>query len=476
MAETLLTVFADAVRDHAGRVALVTGDGTEVTFAALSDRVAQLAAAWQRQGMRPGDRILIAMPVGADLYAALAAIWSLGATAVLPEPAMGLKGLRQALVSAQVTGICASGAYVMLRLLPGLWGKPLFRPNGAGAEALPALPAPDPAALALISFTSGSTGQPKAIPRSHAFLMAQYRAVAPLLDSDRDERDLVAFPVFVLINLAQGRSSILPNWSLRRMDRLTPAALMGWIETQGATRLLLPPALCALLAKTGLPPRVRTLFTGGGPIFPDLVAQLHAAAPDLRIIAVYGSTEAEPIAEVAVHDLAAGDIAAMAAGQGLLVGPPVPALHLRIRADEVQVSGPHVNAGYLDPAHDAENKIREGAVIWHRTGDAGRLDAQGRLWLLGRLGGAVETRLGRRYPFQIETAARLWPGVVAAALVAVRGRAVLAITGDPSRLADWQARAGDCGIDEIRHLAALPMDRRHRSKVDAAALRRQLGG
>jgi acyl-coenzyme A synthetase/AMP-(fatty) acid ligase len=73
------------------------------------------------------------------------------------------------------------------------------------------LPLPDAGDLALISFTSGTSGAPKAIPRSHGFLAAQHRAIAPMLDSSAAEVDLVAFPVFVLINIASGRTSVLPN-------------------------------------------------------------------------------------------------------------------------------------------------------------------------------------------------------------------------------------------------------------------------
>jgi long-subunit acyl-CoA synthetase (AMP-forming) len=79
----------------------------------------------------------------------------------------------------------------------------------------------------------------------------------------------------------------------------------------------------------------------------------------------------------------------------LLAGHPVEDIRLRIVDDEIQVAGAHVNGGYLDPAHDAENKIREGDTVWHRTGDAGALGADGRLWLLGRIGSEV-TLGGRR--------------------------------------------------------------------------------
>ncbi|WP_099827916.1 AMP-binding protein [Oceaniglobus indicus] len=472
--DDLPTAFARAAERYGARTALIGRDGSATTFAALQDRVQALAAGFRHRGVKPGDRALVAMPVGPDLYASLAALWTLGATAVLPEPAMGLRGLRDALRAAPVSAFCASGPYRLLRaVMPGLWGTRMLTPaDGIPNDVVaPVCTADD---VALISFTSGSTGTPKAIARSHRFLMAQRRAVAPLLHSDHDEIDLVAFPVFVLVNLGAGRTSVLPDWPMRKPGRATPAALSALIERHGVTRALLPPALCERLAETAPPAHLATLFTGGGPIFPDLVARLRAVAPDLRIVSVYGSTEAEPIAEIDAADTTDADRAAMARGHGLLAGHPAPGITIRIEDDEILVAGDHVVSGYLDPARDVETKRRIDGTLWHRTGDAGRLDEDGRLWLLGRIGGRIKTAKGALYPFSVETAARSWPGVRHAALAQVDGKAVLAIEGVATSTAGWTDRAAALGIDRVAPVARIPMDRRHRSKVDHGALARLL--
>ncbi|MHA6325345.1 AMP-binding protein [Roseivivax sp. CAU 1753] len=477
--DSLPAAFARAAARWSDRTALIEGDGTPITFAALQARVIALTEAWRARGLGPGDRALVAMPVGADLYASLAAIWSLGATAVLPEPALGLGGLHHALRAVPVQAFCAAGVYRLLHLaLPGLWRARHLTPVAAGGGRTGAqggfASSCQPGDIALISFTSGTTGAPKAIPRSHRFLMAQRAAVAPLLASDDNTVDLVGFPVFVLLNLAAGRTSVLPDWPLRRADRVTTAGLHRLIARHGVTRALLPPALCETLAEKPLPPGLHTVFTGGGPVFPDMVRKLTDAAPDLRVVSVYGSTEAEPIAEIEASAIAPPDRASMAAGAGLLAYRPARGVSLRIENGEIWVAGDHVVQGYLDPARDAENKRRIDGVIWHRTGDAGRLDDAGRLWLLGRHGAAVETPRGTLYPFCIETAARMWPGVRRAALAQVDATPVLAIEGDESHSADWQRRASEQGIDRVIRVARMPMDRRHRSKVDQARLARLL--
>ncbi|MEM9228135.1 MAG: AMP-binding protein [Pseudomonadota bacterium] len=477
MAETLIEAFEAAVRAHGPRTALIEGDGNKVSFGDLKARADGIAAHLASRGVRPGDRLLLAMPVGADLYASLAAIWALGAVAVLPEPAMGLNGVRHAVRQTDVRGLCATGFYRLLRLLiPGLWARPVFDPARVADRMDMPLPQSVPDDIALISFTSGTTGLPKAIPRSHRFLMAQHAAVAPILASDDHEVDLVAFPVFALLNLAEGRTTVLPNWRMSRPDRVTPNALRDWIGHTGVTRLLLPPALCDTLSRASAVPEVRTLFTGGGPVFPDLLARLRSYAPSLKITAVYGSTEAEPIAAVNLSSISPEDEASMTNGLGLLAGLPVPEVSLRISEGEIQVSGAHVNAGYLDPGDDAETKLREGGVTWHRTGDAGVLDDLGRLWLLGRHGAAVPSGGRMLYPFALEAAARSWPGVRQAALVRIGGQAVLAIEGDRAEHRVWAENAGALGVDDLQILRRIPMDRRHRSKVDTQALVRSLNG
>ena len=132
-----------------------------------------------------------------------------------------------------------------------------------------------------------------------------------------------------------------------------------------------------------------------------------------------------------------------------------------------------MNRGYIDPAQDADNKLREGARVWHRTGDAGRLDARGRLWLLGRW---RPDCLSGPMPLQIETAARLWPGVRRAALLRIEGgEPVLVVEGEARCLADWQVRAKAQRISRVVTVARIPMDRRHASKIDERRLRRLLG-
>lgn len=463
----ILDAFSARVAEHPDRIAIVDGKGRTTGFAALDDRSAALAAAFVRQGLRPGDRVLLAMRVDADLYAALGALWRIGAAAVFPEPALGLEGLRTAVAAARPRAFLGNGLYGWLPwLVPAIRAIPLRLRLAAGPERHASADVA-PGTAALISFTSGSSGRPKGIVRSHAFLRAQDEAVAPLLASPSPEADLVAFPVFVVANLGRGVTSVLPNWRLSRPLDASAEGIAAHCRRAAVTRLLLSPAIAELMADR-IPTTVHTLFVGGGPVFPDLLDRLRAGAPSLRIVAVYGSTEAEPIAHFDLNETDAADRTAMREGAGLLAGPVAPVAQVRIVEDEVLVAGDHVVQGYLDPAQDASTKVcDESGTIWHRTGDAGRFDERGRLWLLGRRDG----RAGGLWPSPVEAIARLWPGVRRAALVDSHGEPVLAIEGDPAKLDLWRLRFAELGGKEVRLIDRMPFDRRHGSKVDLPRLR-----
>lgn len=467
----LIATFIDKADHFGARPAIIDSRGTSITFTDLARRSGALAEAWHRAGLGLGDRVLLAMPVGIDLYAAIAALWRLGATIVFPEPALGLPGLRHAVKMTEPKALLTSGFYGAIRwLVPDLWFVPLHlgidakTPGNRIAALAPEHPA-------LISFTSGTTGKPKAIVRSHDFLSAQDTALDPLIAPKHENTvDLVAFPVFVLANLARGTTSVLPNWRLRDPSSAKPQAILRLLNEHRVTRALVPPSIAEILATL---PRVplQTVMTGGGPVFPDLLRRLQSVLPpDSEIISVYGSTEAEPIAWQSARDITATQWRAMETGAGLLAGRPIAAIDLRLVTDEILVTGDHVNKGYLGGQGDSDNKVNLDGRIWHRTGDAGHLDAEGNLWLRGRLSG----KAGNHYPFEIETPARQWPGVRRAALVALNDKPVLAIEGDEAHRPTWQKEAANLGITEVIPVPQIPLDRRHQSKIDLQALRRSL--
>jgi acyl-CoA synthetase (AMP-forming)/AMP-acid ligase II len=490
-----------------------------VTFAALEREVAA-AAGWLRaRGLQRGDAVLVFVPMSAELYVALLAMFRLGCVALFLDPSAGREHLERCCARwAPAALLAISKAHLLrlrsaaLRRIPakiavGPWVPGARRWLGGGGAELVATSAARREDPALVTFTSGSTGVPKAAVRTHEFLLAQYRALAPNIALVAGEIDLATLPVFTLANLAAGVTTVIPAVDLRRPGAVDAATLFAQIERQGVTRITAAPAFFERLIAHGRETgrtltAVRKIYTGGAPVFPRLLEELRALAPHAAIVAVYGSTEAEPIAHVAADEVQPGDRAAMAGGRGLLAGATVPEIRLRVVQDrwgeprrdltaagldgetvppeyagEIVVTGEHVLPGYLGGLGDEETKFRVNGEVWHRTGDAGRIDGQGRLWLLGRCAARIDDAHGRLYPFGVECAAMTFPEVRRAAVLAHGGRRVLFLEA-PGAAADLPERVtcavGWAQLDAVRVVAQLPVDARHNSKIDYVALRKQV--
>jgi acyl-coenzyme A synthetase/AMP-(fatty) acid ligase len=468
----LIALFLDQAEARPDAPAIIAPDGSVMSYGALSRRSAARAEAWRKAGIGAGDVVLVARGVSATLYETLLAIFRLGAVAMFPEPAAGMKGLRLAVQAAKPKAIATTGMGAALRLLfpetRGLKRLPETRAEADPRAGLTVVPGDAPA---LITFTSGSTGRPKGIVRSTDFLLLQHRLLEKLRCTKPNDVDLISLPVFILSNLATGAVSVIPQGKLTKPAKLDGAALRRQITAHRVNRIVAPPAVCARIAEGAEPmPQIDAVFTGGGPVFPNLLRAVARAAPNAAIHAVYGSTEAEPIAHLEMKEIGEADWTAMAEGAGLLAGKPVEEIAVELRDDEVFVAGDHVNRGYLDPKDDVSTKSMKDGRLWHRTGDAARIDAQGRLWLLGRR----EAAKGGLFPFAVETAALSWPGVRQAALLAEGVRAKLALAGEGLDREAMQARAGALGAIDVVILPAVPMDARHNSKADYAKLRKQL--
>jgi acyl-CoA synthetase (AMP-forming)/AMP-acid ligase II len=374
----------------------------------------------------------------------------------------------------------------------------------AGTMPMVDVPNDEPA---LVTFTSGSTGLPKAAVRTHGFLLAQHRELSQSLDFEDGETDLITLPVFVLANLASGLTSVLAATNLAQTGKPDTEAIRAQCARLGVTRCTASPAFFeGLLGSPGGMPAFHKVFTGGAPVFPDLLRRLRTELPDAEIHAVYGSTEAEPIAHFSADEANAETDAVTRRGGGLCTGVPVAAIHLRIivdrwgepigpmamaefssleipsgQAGEIVVAGDHVLGGYLDGIGDHETKIHVVGGVWHRTGDAGWLDAKGRLWLLGRCAAKLPSFVAPvgvpaeslRYPFAIECALREIFPTLRMAAIEWRGRRLL-VVGKRSDAAEIEAirdASHDLGIEDMVCLDAIPLDRRHNAKIDYPALR-----
>jgi acyl-CoA synthetase (AMP-forming)/AMP-acid ligase II len=492
------------------------------SFAELDRQVAQAAALLWGAGLRPGDRVLVFQPMSAELYVTLIALFRLGLVAMFVDPSAGMAHVDQCCALHPPRAFIGSPKAHLLRLLsPALRRVPqhfVIGPALPGAVAWSRADtlapheqshAREPDAPALLTFTSGSTGQPKAALRTHRFLLAQHRALEQAFPAPAGAVSLTTLPIFVLADLASGISSLIAAGDIRHPARVAAAPILGQIERYRPVRAGASPAFweriidaCRQQGQV-LPSDLRTLYAGGAPVFPRLLDDLQGIVSGADIVAVYGSTEAEPIADLARSQLLPGDVGAMRAGRGLLAGCPVPDIQLRIIPDrwgtslgpydaatfdalclpsdvpgEIIVSGEHVLRGYVDGCGDGETKVRVGDAVWHRTGDAGYLDGRGRLWLLGRCAARIADVRGTLYPFAVECAVSFDPRVRRSAVATHAGQRLLAVelAGGASALTleEIAGAVAWADLDAVRAFPHLPVDRRHNAKIDYPALRRLL--
>ena len=493
------------------------GQDRVLSFHGLESASARFAERLHRKGIGPGDQVLILHPMTAELYAFLIAIFRVGAVGMFLDPSAGRGYVERCLRISPPKAFFGSAKAQLLRL----WTRGLRRValsictspvpgamhislNAPGPE-LKSIATSDESSPALITFTSGSTGEPKAAMRNHGFLLAQHRALHASLQLREGTFDLTTLPVFVLANLASGVTSVIPDADMRRPGHLDPRPVIRQLQRLPITTMAASPALVARLtaecrtSQTRIE-RIERVFMGGAPVFPEDLREAHETFSNAEITAVYGSTEAEPMAEVAFSSISKDDFEAMEQGSGLLAGEPVVSIALRIirncsgepippldetqfearclgaeEVGEIVVSGEHVLKGYLDGAGDAETKLRVGEKVWHRTGDLGWLDLRGRLWLMGRASAVIEDERGVAYPFAVECAARQIDGVRRAAILSVAGQRLLALEADSDRVVDAaRGRLKWAELDEVRLLRSIPLDKRHNAKVDYVALRRVL--
>jgi acyl-CoA synthetase (AMP-forming)/AMP-acid ligase II len=367
---------------------------------------------------------------------------------------------------------------------------------------------------ALVTFTSGSSGEPKGANRTHRFLLAQHAALAAEFPAAEGDVDMPMFPVFALNNLASGVPSVVPAMDFRRVDRVDAVRILAQMRCHGVTTCTASPPFFDRLAaevarRPAERPRLRRILTGGAPVSDAQLRDWRRIFPDAGILVVYGSTEAEPVAHLTAEERLAAVNADRPRAPGFCAGRPSERVRAKVArihpgpielgsggwADwelpageigELIVSGDHVCRDYYrNPQAVRENKIAEpGGAVWHRMGDTGSFDAQGRFWLAGRVHSTIRRGGELVHPQLVEQAARGEDPRVRriAALglpdAALGERVVLVVeTGETGFEDDLAARLAAAGFtaDEIRLTAEpLPVDPRHNSKIDYGRVRERI--
>lgn len=525
MTATLTTATTDVtgvisrLRAHAaasGDKPAVVYPGGVLTFAELDAVSDGYAAGLHAAGIGRGTKTVLMLRPGPELFTVLFGLLKAGAVPVVVDPGMGVRRMLHCYRTAGADAFVGiPGAHAVRvfnrRAFRGVrtvvtagrrwfWGGHTLRSllSDGGATPEPTLSGDD---LLMIGFTTGSTGPAKGVESTHGALAATVEQIVAVHGQSPDDVALVTSPLFGVLHLLVGSTCVLAPIDPTRVAGADPATVADLVDRYAVTSMFASPALLAPLAGY-LTTAGRTLgslrcvVSGGAPVPDDVAASLQRRIGG-TVHTTYGATEALPIASIpATQRPPAGD------GHGTCVGRPVPGIDVRIVAitdeplptwsddllvppgqiGEITVSGPAVSPRYhRSPAADAAHKIDDGGTVRHRTGDLGRLDADGRLWFCGRKSQRVHTPDGTLHTVVVEGVFDTHPDVYRSALVlgpvlCVQPRPGVPVSAYPrieAELRDLAARHEVTRpVTAFRFHPSFPVDIRHNAKIDREYLAR----
>ena len=439
--------MGQALEDRAGGPGVALADlrsDRRVSWAMLATRTREIAAGLVDMGVRPGDRIALLVTPGADLIACVYAAWRIGAVVVVADSGLGVRGMRRALRSAEATHVVGIPAGLGLartldlpgvRILVGRTG-PATRVLGADASLaevarrgraylasadLPAVPSGD--ADALVAFTSGATGPAKGVVYTQARLAHLRDALRRAYSIGPDDALVAAFAPWSVLGPALGIPSAIPDMDLTDASTLSARALADATAAVGGTLAWASPTAVRAVVDSGdvldthqraALGHLRLLLVAGAPVPVELLERASALLPSATLATPYGMTEALPLTEVTLDELRA------ASGRGVLVGRALEGVDIAIApldsagvpaADIGRNPGTTgeivVRCAWMRDRYDrrwATQHRADSPRGWHRTGDVGHFDEQGRLWVEGRLAHVLVTADGPVTPVAAELA------------------------------------------------------------------------
>jgi malonyl-CoA/methylmalonyl-CoA synthetase len=386
----------DAVLVDAADDAILTGRDVEARTAALAGRLAA-------RGVRPGDRVLLSCGPSVATVLAYVSVLRLGAVVV---PA------NTAYTAAELDHIVGDVRPVLALVddpsrLEGL-AVVAAGPDDDGPVADVELDVASDDDLAMVAYTSGTTGRPKGAMLSAGNLRAGAEALVEAWGWTASDRLVHALPMFHMHGLGAAlNGTFTAGASAVVLPRFEAHAVVDAAATHTATMFFGVPTMYARLAEAGVLPRLaglRLLVSGSAPLDPVLFERVaeEAGQPPVER---YGMSETVMLCSNSLDDRVPG-----------CVGRPLPGVGVRLgEGDAVEVVGPNVFRGYWErPDANAQAFTDDG---WFRTGDVGRFDEVGRLYLVGRASDLIITGGYNVYPREVEDALLEHDGVLDAAVV-----------------------------------------------------------
>ncbi len=441
---TLVSAMDRARRLYGARPAIIDREAT-FTWSEFLDRVARAATVLHDHGIRPGDRFaILSRNTFRNAEMVHAGYW-MGAVPVPVNIRLAAPEVRFILDDAECKLLVVEDAMAGLAMTDELapWRSRIIHQSADPADvawpqyevllAAAAPAAPREAAEdddAILFYTGGTTGRSKGVQLTHRNVIANGMQVAPAMRVKFDDVYLHAAPMFHSADLL-GTAHTLMGAAHAYLPQFSGAALLQALQDFRVTQVMLAPTMIIMalqeddFASYDLS-RFRLLFYGSSPMAVEWIRRAMDRFPG-EIQQGYGLTETSPILttldmEEHADALATGEFDILRS-----VGRPVIGVDLRIVGDdgvevpvgaggEVVIRAPNVTRGYLNRPDENAQAFRNG---WFHTGDVGRVDESGYLYLLDRKKDMVITGGENVYTSEVEAALYQHPGVHEAAVVGV---------------------------------------------------------
>lgn len=402
----------------------VRGEGRHLSYRQWDARTNQLARALRARGVGPGDRLALALSGGEPLASLHLAAQKLGATSVPLSTRFGPDELRYCLAdcgaallvvdeaNAERGTAAAAGPDVPLGTVAELDGAAAGEPDGE--------PGPPPAesALSVLLYTSGTTGRPKGVPRTHR--AEHTAAVAHVVQTRQRLGEVVlgVMPMFHTMGLRTLLASIVVGGTWVGQAAFDAEAALELVVDEQVGSLYLVPTMYWALLRTGRlddAGSLRNLAYAGAPMTPALAEQLVTQVRPGSFVNHFGSTEIYTFTinpDVAAKPGSAGRAGMFARVR--LVAPEIGAPPDAVVADGeqgqviVSLESPEAFAGYWNRPDADERAIRDG---WYYTGDLAVADEDGDLQVTGRVDDMINSGGENIHPDEIEAALARCPEI-----------------------------------------------------------------
>ncbi|MEE4177064.1 MAG: fatty acid CoA ligase family protein [Bacteroides sp.] len=461
--ENITDYLFDYARSNPNKPALLYPE--RITFGELCHLTEKYAAGFQKNGIIRGMKTIVLVKPGLDLFAVTYALLRIGAIPVMIDPGMGVKAMVNALKKAQAKAFVGTPRAHLLRVFFSVLFKPVAVKVSTGrtlfwktgrledfrkkkcitCEVFKA----DPNDEVAVFFTSGSTGPAKGVVYKNYMLEAQIRFMRDHFHFRPEDTDLCTFPLIGLLVICHGLSVVMADMDMTKPGKLNPRKLFQNINQFSCSSMFCSPMVLQKLATHGKENNLKLLslkkvFTAGAPVSPSLLRNFkNLLLPDSVIHTPFGSTEALSVTDIVDSELFSVYGESPYYFKGICVGRPLNGIGLKIikitdgpiknmedaeklgvgSVGEIIVYGPNVTQGYL--ANDLADKLSKiidpgQPLLWHRTGDLGKLDDNGKVWYYGRKSQRVEVGNETLFTIPCEAVFNFHSGVSRSALVGVQ--------------------------------------------------------